>query len=222
MVLLVEDEKRMQEIVSDYFKAKGCQVICANNGLEALELLAERNFDLILLDIMMPKLDGFSVCRQIRKTKEVPIIFITAKVEEEEALHGYALGADDYVTKPFSLSVLYAKTMALIKRNQGKVIEEKLWAHEICVDCRTHEVRVEGQLIKLEPMTYRLLVYLMQHKNQVLTREQILMKLWGYDFEGNDRVIDTHMKKLRKTLGKSGKFIKTVIKVGYQLEVRDE
>lgn len=220
-ILLVEDEERMQEIVVDYFKIKDCQIICASNGIEALEIIQEEKFDLVLLDIMMPGLDGFTVCKKIRQTLDIPIIFVTAKADEEDNLQGYALGADDYVTKPFSLSVLHAKSIALIKRAKGMIVEEKLRVNDLCIDCRSHEVTINGQAVHLEPMQYKLLLYLIHNKNQILTREQILINLWGYDFDGNDRVLDTHMKKLRKALGKSGKCIRTVIKVGYRLEVRE-
>lgn len=211
----------MQEVLIDYFKIKECEVCCANDGLEALEKMKEENYDLILLDIMMPKLDGFAVCREIRKTKEVPIIFITAKVDEEDQLLGYELGADDYITKPFSLNVLYAKVISLIKRDKGMIIEEKLRAGNVCLDCRRGTVTVKDEMILLEPMQYKLLEYLLHNKNQVLSREQILVKLWGYEFSGNDRVLDNQIKKLRKALGESGKCIRTVIKVGYRLESID-
>jgi DNA-binding response OmpR family regulator len=218
-VLLVEDEKRMQDIIVDYFKVKQCEVYCVGNGIEALACIKDEKFDLILLDIMMPGIDGFSVCRQIRQTRDIPIIFVTAKGDEEDTLKGYTLGADDYITKPFSLSVLYAKSIAIIKRAKGMVVEEKLRANEICVDCKTHQVTIHNQEVKLAPMEYKLLLYLIHNKNQILTREQILVKLWGYDYSGDDRVLDSHMKKLRKALGSSSKYIRTVIKVGYRLEV---
>lgn len=214
----MEDEKRIQEVIIDYFQMKGCEVHCANNGIEALEKIEEVSYDLVLLDIMMPKLDGFSVCREIRKTREIPIIFLTAKVDEMDCLLGYELGADDYMTKPFSLNVLYAKVISLIKRTKGIVIEEKLRAEHICMDVRKGIVTVKDEMIALEPMQYKLLEYLLHNKNRVLSREQILVKLWGYEFSGNDRVLDNHMKKLRKALGESGKCIRTVIKVGYRLE----
>nr|WP_302599548.1 response regulator transcription factor [uncultured Cellulosilyticum sp.] len=220
-ILLVEDEKRMQEVLSDYFNIKGCELECASDGMEALEKVEEKTYDLILLDIMMPKLDGFSVCKEIRKSREVPIIFLTAKVDEEDHLRGYEMGADDYIIKPFSLGVLYAKAISLIKRDKGIIVEEKLRAGDICMDCRQGTVLVKEKNVDLEPMQYKLLEYLLHNKNQVLSREQILVKLWGYEFSGNDRVLDNHMKKLRKALGESGKCIRTVIKVGYRLEAVD-
>ncbi len=221
-ILLIEDEDRMREIITDYFKEKGSEVISACNGLEGLSILEEEEFDLILLDVMMPGIDGFTVCKEIRKKSELPIIFITARSDEEDQLYGYALGGDDYVTKPFSLGVLYAKVISLIKRAQGMIIENQLQINNICVDMRRLEVFVGETRIKLAPMEYRMLVYLMKNKNQVITREQLILHLWGYDFEGNDRVIDSHIKKLRKALGKSGEAIQTIRKVGYRLEVIED
>ena len=222
-ILLIEDEDRMREIITDYFKDKGSKVISTCSGLEGLSILEEEECDLILLDVMMPGIDGFTVCKEIRKNSELPIIFITAKSDEEDQLYGYALGADDYVTKPFSLGILYAKVLSLIKRAQGMIIENQLQINNICVDMRRLDVFVGETRIKLAPMEYRMLVYLIKNKNQVITREQLILRLWGYDFEGNDRVIDSHIKKLRKALGKSGKVIQTIRKVGYKLEaVKDE
>lgn len=217
-ILLVEDELRLQEIVVDYFKAKDCNIVGALNGSEALELLETESFDLILLDVMMPGLDGFKVCQKIRKDSETPIIFVTARSEEEDQLQGYAYGADDYITKPFSLGILYAKSMALIKRSQGTVVDNCLRGSGICIDCKTHEVLVRDRRVELTPMAYKVLVYLMRHRQQIITREQLIIRLWGYDFEGNDRVIDSHIKKLRKALGNKGKCIKTIVKVGYKFE----
>lgn len=218
-ILLVEDEERMREVLSDYFVSKGgCKIDCACNGLEALEQIENREYDLILLDIMMPKLDGFSTCRKIRRTNGVPIIFLTAKVDESNYLQGYELGADDYITKPFSLSVLYAKVISLIKRSKGLIVENKLSVGEICMDCERKIVTIKGREVELAPKEYKLLEYLLHNKNQILSREQILVKLWGYEFSGNDRVLDNHVKKLRKALGTEGKRIRTVIKIGYRLE----
>jgi DNA-binding response OmpR family regulator len=229
-VLLVEDEKRMQEIIKDYFQVKECEVICASDGMEALEILERENVDLVLLDIMMPKLDGFSVCEKIRKGKvegsingsDMPIIFITAKSDEEDNLHGYSLGADDYITKPFSLKVLYAKCISVIKRAKGIIAEDKLYAEEICVDCKTHKVYINDKEIFLPKLEYDLLYYFIVNKNRIIEREQLLIKFWGYDFDGNDRVLDTHIKKLRKALGECAYHLHTIVKVGYKFEVRND
>ncbi|WP_160685698.1 response regulator transcription factor [Clostridium sp. C2-6-12] len=229
-VLLVEDEERMQEIIKDYFQVKECEVICASDGIEALEILERENVDLVLLDIMMPKLDGFSVCEKIRKGKvegsmngsDMPIIFITAKSDEEDNLHGYSLGADDYITKPFSLKVLYAKCISVIKRARGIIVDDKLYAQEICVDCKTHKVYINDKEIFLPKLEYDLLYYFIVNKNRIIEREQLLIKFWGYDFDGNDRVLDTHIKKLRKALGEGAYHLHTIVKVGYKFEVRND
>lgn len=221
-ILLVEDEKRMQEIVADYFYIKGCKITCVDNGIDALNIIYEESFDLILLDIMIPKLDGFHVCREVRKNKDIPIIFITAKCDEEDSLYGYELGCDDYVTKPFSLAVLYAKVTSLIKRAKGIIIDEKLIADEIYVDCKNRIVTVNNQEVKLAPKEYDLLLYFINNKNRIITREQLLIKFWGYDFEGNERVVDSHIKKLRKALMDSAYHIHTIIKIGYKFEVNNE
>ena len=190
-ILIVEDEAKLREVLCDYFSSKGEQPVEAENGREALSLLAEREFDAVLLDIMMPGLDGLSVCRAVRKTNDVPILFLTALSDEEDKLLGYELGADDYVTKPFSLSVLYAKTTALIRRKRE---------------------------IVLTPKEFALLRCLMQNKNLVMSREQLLVKCWGYDYEGESRAVDTHIRRLREKLGEHAACIKTVIKAGYRLE----
>lgn len=220
-ILMVEDQKKMQGIVRDYFIAKGSSLICASDGEKSLELLSDQKFDLILLDIMMPKLDGFSVCREIRRESEVPIVFLTAKSDEDDKLYGYELGADDYVTKPFSLAVLYAKCIALIKRVEGDGLSEKLKAGEIVVYPKIRRVEVCGKDIQLANLEYQLLLYFMRHKNCIVTRNQLLHQLWDYDFTGEDRVVDTHVKKLRKAMGECAGYIKTVIKMGYRFEVEE-
>ena len=191
----------------------------AANGLEALALLEETEFDAVLLDIMMPELDGLSVCRAIRRSNEVPIIFLTALSDEEDKLLGYELGADDYVTKPFSLSVLYAKTMALIKRNRRSVLAgNRMEAAGITMDLAAGRVFVEKREVALTPKEFSLLRCLMQNKNLVMSREQLLVKCWGYDYEGEARAVDTHIKRLREKLGEQAACIQTVIKAGYRLE----
>lgn len=216
-ILLVEDEVKLQNIIVDYFAAKGeYKIAYVSNGIEALSVFEEQEFAMVLLDVMMPKLDGFSVCKAIRKQSEIPIIFLTAKSDEEDQMLGYAMGADDYITKPFSLGVLYAKVSALMKRAKGTVLQQSIKTNDLQIDLRKMEVTRNNEIIDLAPMEYKLLVYLILNKGQVLTREQIIIKLWGYDFEGNERALDTHIKKLRKALGKSGQFIVTCRKVGYR------
>lgn len=188
-------------------------------SLQALDMLDENKFDAVLLDIMMPELDGLSVCRAVRKTNDVPIIFLTALSDEEDKLLGYELGADDYVTKPFTMSVLYSKTMALIKRNQRNVLAgDRIEVGCITLESSTRKVFASGKEIVLTPKEYTLLRCLMQNKNIVMSREQLLIKCWGYDYDGEARAVDTHIKRLREKLGEHSDCIKTVIKAGYKLE----
>lgn len=221
-LLIVEDEPRMREIIADYFEAKGFLVTGAQNGLEALERLEETAFDIVLLDIMMPGLDGFSVCRRIRKSSGVPIIFLTARSDEDDKLFGYELGADDYVTKPFSLAVLCAKSLSLVRRAKGRVCGDVLSGGDISLDYQTRRVTAAGVECVLAPKEFELLAVLMENRNAVLTREQLLMKVWGFDYFGNDRVVDNHIKKLRAALGSCAGCIKTVIKIGYSFDTKKE
>lgn len=218
-ILIVEDEVKLREVLCDYFSSKGESPVEADNGRTALELIAENEFDAVLLDIMMPELDGLSVCRAVRRTNDVPIIFLTALSDEEDKLLGYELGADDYVTKPFTMSVLYAKTMALIKRNRRNVLTgDRMEAGGITLEISTRKVFTGKKEVALTPKEYALLRCLMQNKNMVLSREQLLVKCWGYDYEGEARAVDTHIKRLREKLGDYAECIKTVIKAGYRLE----
>ena len=218
-ILIVEDEAKLREVLCDYFASRGERPIEACDGFEALARMEECEFDAVLLDIMMPGLDGLSVCRAVRKTNDVPILFLTALSDEEDKLLGYELGADDYITKPFSLSVLYAKTMALIKRNERSVLAgDRIEAGGITLVRSTRKVFAGKQEIALTPKEYALLLCLMQNKNRVLSREQLLVKCWGYDYEGESRAVDTHIKRLREKLGDCASCIQTVLKAGYRLE----
>ena len=218
-ILIVEDEAKLREVLCDYFASRGERPIEACDGFEALARMEECEFDAVLLDIMMPGLDGLSVCRAVRKTNDVPILFLTALSDEEDKLLGYELGADDYITKPFSLSVLYAKTMALIKRNERSVLAgDRIEAGGITLVRSTRKVFAGKQDIALTPKEYALLLCLMQNKNRVLSREQLLVKCWGYDYEGESRAVDTHIKRLREKVGDCASCIQTVIKAGYRLE----
>ena len=219
-ILIAEDEPRLLAVLCDYFTGRGEFPVPAKNGLEALQLAEETNFDGVLLDIMMPELDGLSVCRALRKHSDVPIIFLTALSDEEDKLLGYELGADDYVTKPFSLPVLYAKLTALINRSRGNILTgDQLTAGEIKLLLSSQTVYVSGAEVSLTPKEYALLLCLMRNKNTVLSREQLLVKCWGYDYEGESRAVDTHIRRLRDKLGTAAGMIKTVIKSGYKLEV---
>lgn len=216
-VLIVEDEARIRDIVRDYFAAHGLDCDLARDGEEALDLLRDHDYDAILLDIFMPHLDGFEVCAAVRRNSQVPILFLTALGGEEDMLRGYALGCDDYVTKPFSLAVLLAKTEALIRRSRGGGAET-LACGAITLEPGRRACTVGGRLVALPPREYELLLCLMRNKGQVLRREQLLDKVWGIDFEGGDRAVDGRIKVLRAALGPAGKQIRTVFKVGYKLE----
>ena len=204
-ILVAEDEARLRTIIRDYFTAHGLTCALAKDGEEALERLRERDYDAVLLDVLMPNLDGFAVCRAVREGSGVPILFLTA------------LGADDYVTKPFSLAVLLAKTEALIRRSRGGGAET-LACGAITLEPGRRACTVGGRLVALPPREYELLLCLMRNKGQVLRREQLLDKVWGIDFEGGDRAVDGRIKALRAALGPAGKQIRTVFKVGYKLE----
>ena len=220
-VLLVEDERRLREIVSDYFRNEGFEVIEAEDGKKALELFAEHEIDLIMLDIMLPEIDGWSVCRRIRKESAVPIIMLTARSDEDDTLLGFELGADEYVTKPFSPKVLVARAKTLLKRADGAVgvaEENAMSLAGIEVNRLSRTVLVDGEEIILTHKEFELLVYLMENKGIVLSRQHLLDQLWGYDFYGDDRRVDTHIKKLRNKLGDKAKHIGTVIRVGYKFE----
>jgi len=220
-ILIAEDEPRLLEVMCDYFISKGDDPVPVSNGTDALERAENEAFDAILLDIMMPGLDGFSVCRAVRKENDVPIIFLTALSDEDDKLYGYELGADDYITKPFSLSVLHAKVTALIRRSRGSIRQDdRLEAGGISCILSQRRVFTGKKEISLTPKEYSLLVCLMRNRNIVMSREQLLVKCWGYDYDGEARAVDTHIKRLREKLGEYASCIKTVIKAGYVLEVQ--
>lgn len=217
-ILVVEDERNMRDIIRDYLTAHGLECGLARDGREALELLEEADFDAVVLDVLMPGLDGFGVCRAVRRHSAVPILFLTALGSEEDMLRGYALGADDYVTKPFSLAVLLAKLQVLIRRSRGQRRAGVLSCGAISLDTGSRRCQAAGQEVKLSPREYELLLCLMRNQGQVLSRPQLLDKVWGLDFEGDDRAVDVRIRSLRAALGKAGKQIKTVFKAGYRLE----
>ena len=220
-ILLVEDDAQIREIIDDYFSEKGegnFILHIAKDGDEGMERIYEQEYDLVILDIMLPGTDGFTICREIRQNSICPIIFLTARGREEDILYGYNLGCDDYVVKPFSLAELFAKVNAVIKRAKGMVGHALLTCGRIALNPATFEVKVGEQKIELPPKEYAILKYLLEHKGRVVERETLLTKLWGYDYEGNERVVDNHVKKLRKALGSAGGQIKTVITKGYKME----
>ncbi len=218
-VLVAEDEPKLREVICDWFRGKGDAPVPAADGMEALEKLAEGEFDAVLLVVLMPELDGFSVCRAARRESDVPIVFLTALSDEEDKLLGYELGADDYVTKPFSLAVLYAKTEALIRRRRGNLRSgDLLEAGGVVLRLSTRQAWAEGRELSLTPKEYALLECLMKNRGVVLSREQLLVKCWGYDYEGEARAVDTQIRRLREKLGGRAGVIRTVIKAGYRLE----
>ena len=219
-VLLVEDDNQIREVISDYFKRRDeIELDLAFDGNMGLDRILNGSYDLIILDIMMPGLDGFELCKIIRRRSSVPIIFLTGKVREEDVLYGYELGADDYIVKPFSIAVLYSKIMALINRAKNEVVEHKILENgKILLDPRKFEVNVSGDIVDLPPKEYQILKYMLEHPGAVVTRKLLLAAVWGDDMYITERVIDNRVKNLRKKLMKEGSRIKTVIGVGYRLE----
>ena len=218
-VLVVDDESRMRKLIRDFLAQKGYSILEAQDGEEALKVFEENKnkIGIILLDVMMPKLDGWSVLRQIRQTSNVPIIMLTARGEEQDELFGFELGVDEYISKPFSPKILVARVEAIIKRS--KAIEKHVKDYggiEIDADGRT--VKVDGKQIELSLREYELLKYLIDNSNIALSRDKILNNVWNYDYYGDSRTIDSHIKKLRHKLGKRGKYIKTMRGLGYKFE----
>lgn len=222
--LIVEDDDLMRTIMADFFKEEGFVVKEAPDGRIALDIMEEETVDLLILDIMIPELDGWTVCRRVRKNSDVPIIMLTARAEEDDKLLGYDLGADDYITKPFSLKVLVAKAKMLIKRAEGTIgkADGQIELMGIALDKWGKTVSVEGQVLILAPKEYEILAYLMENKNMVITREMILEKIWGYDYFGDLRTVDTHIRRIRAKLGHKAHVIATVIGSGYKFEVTKE
>lgn len=220
-VLVVEDESRMRKLIRDFLAQKGYSILEAQDGEEALKVFEENKnkIGIILLDVMMPKLDGWSVLRQIRQTSNVPIIMLTARGEEQDELFGFELGVDEYISKPFSPKILVARVEAIIKRS--KAIEKHVKDYggiEIDADGRT--VKVDGKQIELSLREYELLKYLIDNSNIALSRDKILNNVWNYDYYGDSRTIDSHIKKIRHKLGKKGKYIQTMRGVGYKFEIK--
>ena len=220
-LLLVEDDVELQEILSDYFSERSCgsfQIHTAATGEEGLQKSTDSSHDPVAMDAMLPGTDGFALCRELRKQGDVPIVFITARQNEEDRLYGYRLGCDDYISKPFSLAELYAKTCALLKRAKGTVCGGFMRVGAIQLDPHRYIVFVQDKEVILAPIEFSILKILMENRGRLVSRESLLTGIWGYDFEGNERVVDNHVKKLRKSLGEASVQIKTVIKKGYKLE----
>lgn len=223
-ILIVDDEERIRMLIGAYLKREGFEVLEAENGMEALNLFKGSNIHLIVLDVMMPIMDGWSVCREIRKTSNVPVIFLTAKGEDDDMLLGYELGTDYYITKPFDIRVLVAQIKALVKRTYSleKQNKKELSFDGLVIDEPSHEVTLDGRALNLSPKEYDLLIYFSENRGIVLSREKILDYIWGMDFSGDFRTVDSHIKRLREKLGEKSYLISTVRGAGYKFEVNNE
>ena len=220
-ILVVDDESRMRKLIKDFLVAKGYSILEAEDGEKALEVFEEnkKKINLVILDVMMPKLDGWSVLRQIRQDSKVPIIMLTARGEEQDELFGFELGVDEYISKPFSPKILVARVEAILKRTNQDIKEVKDYGG-IQIDQEGRTVTVDGKIIELSLREYELLVYLVNNENIALSRDKILNNVWNYDYYGDSRTIDSHVKKIRHKLGKKGKYIKTIRGIGYKFELK--
>ena len=219
-ILVVDDEIRMRKLLKDFLVKSGYEVLEAEDGEKAVDtFMMEREIALIILDVMMPKMDGWQVCREIRKCSKVPIIMLTAKSSEEDELRGFELGVDEYISKPFSPKILVARVEAVLRRSNKTAPEEVVHAGKIAIDKSAHQVTVDGQEIELSYKEFELLSYFAENQGIALSREKILNHVWNYDYFGDARTIDTHVKKLRSKLGKEvGEYIKTIWGMGYKFE----
>jgi DNA-binding response OmpR family regulator len=219
-ILVVDDESRMRKLVRDFLQREGYSVLEAADGAEAMDVFYEnKGIALVILDIMMPKMDGWQVCREIRQTSDIPIIMLTARSDERDELQGFELGVDEYISKPFSPKILVARVSAILRRTRGADAKERLNAGGIEVDRAAHQVLVDGEGIELSYKEFELLNYFLENQGIALSREKILNNVWNYDYFGDARTIDTHVKKLRSKLGDKGNYIKTIWGMGYKFEV---
>lgn len=218
-ILVVDDEKMIRNVIKEYAEFDGFEVTEAEDGMEAVEICRREDFDLIVMDIMMPRLDGYSAIKEIRKTKQIPVIMLSARGEEYDKLFGFEIGIDDYVVKPFSPKELLARIKAVLKRAAAKEQPMDIIRYEgLEINVTGREVSVDGKPVSLTPKEYDLLFYLVRNKGIALSREKLLEEVWGYDFFGDDRTVDTHIKMLRNSLGDYRKFIKTLRGMGYKFE----
>ncbi len=221
-ILIADDEDRIREMIKEYTILEGYEIDEAEDGEKALDLFKEKDYTLVILDVMMPKIDGWTVCREIRKTSQVPIIMLTARGEEYDKLFGFELGVDDYMVKPFSPKELLARIKAIVRRSAqhaGNTLSaDNILIEGLRVDFNSRNVSVDGNMVNLSPKSYELLNFFIDHPNRVFSREQLLNSVWGYDFYGEDRTVDTHIKMLRESLGSYRKFIVTVWGTGYKFE----
>jgi DNA-binding response OmpR family regulator len=219
-ILVVDDEEKIRDLILKYTKFEGHEAIIAADGMAAVEITRRENFDLIIMDVMMPELDGFSAVKEIRKTTETPVLFLSARSEEYDRIHGFETGGDDYVTKPFSPKELMLRIEAILKRAKPpEKANRELWKKEgLTADITARSVTVDGTSVYMSPKEYDLFFYLLKNRNIALTREKLIENVWGYDFFGDDRTLDTHVKLLRKSIGPYAKFIVTLRGVGYRFE----
>jgi DNA-binding response OmpR family regulator len=219
-ILIADDEQKIREVLREYAEFEGHEVAEAVDGMQAVELAKNSTFDIILMDVMMPRLDGFSACKEIRKFSSTPVLMLSARGEEYDKLFGFEIGADDYVVKPFSPKEVLARINAIIKRNNtGGVQNETVTFDGLEINFTARDVKIDGKKAGLTPKEYDLLFYLVRNKNIALSRNKLLESVWGYDFFGDDRTIDTHIKMLRNNLGEYRKFIVTLRGMGYKFEV---
>lgn len=222
-ILVVDDEARMRKLVRDFLSKSGYEVIEAENGRKALDIFYEQqDIALIILDVMMPEMDGWQTCREIREYSKVPVIMLTAKSDEKDELLGFQLGVDEYISKPFSPKILVARVEAILRRTNQLGGEEKLEAGGIVLDKTAHSVSIDGQMVELSYKEFELLAYFLENKGIALSREKILNHVWNYDYFGDARTIDTHVKKLRSKMGSKGELIKTIWGMGYKFEEKEQ
>ena len=220
-ILVADDESRMRKLVKDFLIKSNFEVLEAEDGSQALDLFyATKDIALIILDVMMPKMDGFEVCREIRQTSQVPIIMLTAKGDERDELQGFQLGVDEYISKPFSPKILVARVTAILRTTNALASDDLLHADGIEIDKAAHMVKIDGKPIELSYKEFELLTYFVENQGIALSREKILNNVWNYDYFGDARTIDTHVKKLRSKLGDKGDYIKTIWGMGYKFEVQ--
>lgn len=220
-ILVVDDEERIRTIIRKYGEYEGYDITEAKNGMEAIRICEKQDFDVIILDVMMPESDGFSTCREIKKEKDIPVIMLSARGEEYDRIHGFEVGIDDYVVKPFSPKELMMRVKVVISRNQGKEArqERDVFIKEgLEVDFTGRTVSVDGKRVDMSPKEYDLLFYLVRNRNIALERETLITQVWGYDYDGDDRTLDTHVKLLRSSLGEYRRFLVTLRGVGYRFE----
>ena len=219
-ILVVDDESRMRKLVRDFLERAGFQVLEAGDGMDALDVFYDnQDIGLIILDVMMPKMDGWEVCREIRKESKVPIIMLTARGEERDELNGFELGVDEYISKPFSPKILVARVNALLRRTSGLAMDQTVSAGGLEIDKAANIVKIDGNPVDLSFKEFELLTYFMENQGIALSREKILNNVWNYDYFGDARTIDTHVKKLRNKLGDKGEYIRTIWGMGYKFEV---